>query len=71
MTDRSLAQSSVTVDTTSHRFRAEVRGNDIKLLIDGNPAVETTDNHHLHSNAVGLWSEGVVLNVSSFRVIAL
>jgi hypothetical protein len=71
ITDRSLVQSSVTVDTTWHRFRAEVRGNDIRLLIDGRPAVETTDNHHLHGNAVGLWSNGVVLNVSSFTVIAL
>jgi hypothetical protein len=66
-----LVKNSFNLDTDWHTYRVEVRGNDIKLLVDGNTVIETTDNHHLRSNAVGLWSAAVVLNVRSFKVIAL
>jgi hypothetical protein len=71
LTASALVKNNVTLDTNWHTYRVEVRANDIKLLVDGNPAVETTDNHHLQSNAVGLWSAAVVLNVRNFKVIAL
>jgi hypothetical protein len=54
-----------------HTYRAEVRDNDIKFLIDGQSVIETIDNHHLTSNSVGLFSNGMVINVRSFKVIAL
>ncbi len=51
-----LQQTNTTIDTDWHTYRAEVRGNDIRLLIDGNVVVETTDNHHLRGNTVGLFN---------------
>jgi hypothetical protein len=66
-----LTKASYSLDTDWHRYRAEVRGNDIKLLIDGQCVLETIDNHHLTSNSVGLFSNGMVINVRSFKVIAL
>jgi cell division septation protein DedD len=69
--DFALTKASYSLDTNWHRYRVEVSGNDIKLLIDGQPIIETTDNHHLTSNSVGLFSGGMVINVRSFKVIAL
>jgi hypothetical protein len=66
-----LTKASYSLDTDWHAYRAEVRGNDIKFLIDGQSVIETIDNHHLTSNSVGLWSNGMVINVRSFKVIAL
>jgi hypothetical protein len=58
-------------DTNWHTYRVEVRGNRITLKVDGNTVAETTDNHHLQGNTVGVWSAEVVLNVRKFRVMAL
>jgi hypothetical protein len=66
-----LTRASYSLDTDWHTYRVEVRGNDIKLLIDGQSVMETIDNHYLTSNSVGLWSNGTVINVRSFKVIAL
>jgi len=70
-TDTRLAHSDYSLDNAWHTFRVEVRGNNIKILVDGSAVLETTDNHHLTGNNVGLWSTGIVLNVRSFKVIAL
>jgi hypothetical protein len=66
-----LTTAKYSLDTDWHTYRVEVRGNDFKILIDGQSVIETTDNHHLTSNSVGLWSNGRVINVRSFKVIAL
>jgi hypothetical protein len=66
-----LTQVHYPLDTDWHTYRVEVHGNDIKLLIDGYSILETTDNHHLTSNSVGLWSNGTVINVHCFKVTAL
>jgi hypothetical protein len=66
-----LTRANYSLDTNWHKYRVEVRGNDIKLLIDGQPIIETIDNHHLTSNSVGLFSGGMVINVRSFKVTAL
>jgi hypothetical protein len=66
-----FAKATYSLDTNWHTYRVEVRGNNISLLIDGQSVIETTDNHHLTSNSVGLWSNGRVINVRSFKVIAL
>lgn len=71
LSDNNLVGNSVSLDTNWHTYRAEVHGNDIKFLMDGSLVAETTDNRHLRSDVVGLWSAGVVLNVRNFKVIAL
>jgi hypothetical protein len=69
--DTNLSSNSVTLDTSWHTYRVEVKGNDLKLYIDGNIAVETTDNLHLHGNYVGIFSDNAVINVKNLSVTAL
>ncbi len=57
--------------TSPHTYRVEVKGNDIKLLIDGSIRLEVTDNRYLSGAQVGLWCFGPQINVSSFEVFAL
>ena len=54
-----------------HTYRAEVKGNTIKLSIDNNPLASTTDNQFLDPGQVGLYSDSVQLEVISFKVTAL
>jgi hypothetical protein len=49
----------------------EVRGNSMKLLVDGAFMLDATDNGLLSPGRVGLWSDRVQTNVRSFRVIVL
>lgn len=56
--------------TDWHIYRVEVRGNNIRFLIDGSPILATTDNRYL-TGGVGLYSNGVQLTVRNFKVIAL
>lgn len=69
--DFSLARTPFHPGNSWHIYRVEVKGNDIKFLIDGSLVVEVNDNKYLSGGQVGLWSYGVQLNVSSFKVIAL
>src|SRR6266704_2884949 len=57
--------------TSSHTYRVEVKGNDIKLLIDGSIRLEVTDNRYLSGAQVGFWCFGPQISVSSFKVFAL
>lgn len=55
-----------------HTYRVEVKGSDIKLLIDGAPVLETTDNRYLTGTQLGLWCTYYMqIDVSLFKVIAL
>jgi hypothetical protein len=54
-----------------HTYRLEVKGNSIKLLVDGAPLVEEVDNTILSNCQVGLFSAGAQINVRSFKVIKL
>jgi hypothetical protein len=49
----------------------EVKGNTIKLLVDGALLLDATDNRHLSNGRVGLVSIGAQINVRSFKVIQL
>jgi hypothetical protein len=56
---------------TFHTYRAEVKGNSLKLFIDGGPKFDIADNSYSSGGQVGFWSYGVQLNISSFKIIAL
>ena len=66
-----IAAIDYTRDMEWHTYRVEVKGNTIKLLIDGASIVETADNRYLTGGKVGLWSADGQVSVRSFRVIAL
>lgn len=54
-----------------HTYRVEANGNVIKFLVDGSPLLTLTDNRYLTGSQVGLWSDGVQLQVTSFAVTSL
>ena len=54
-----------------HRYRLEVRGNELRAFVDGTPVLSGTDNTFLIGKRVGLWSSGAQLSVRSFEVTEL
>jgi hypothetical protein len=54
-----------------HSYRVEVRGEEFRLLIDGQPVVAAADAREPVAEHLGLWSAGVVLAVRRFAVTAL
>ena len=54
-----------------HRYRVEVRGNGLRVFIDGAPVLSATDNTFLTGKRVGLWNSGGQLSVRSFEVSEL
>jgi hypothetical protein len=54
-----------------HRYRIEVRGNALRVFIDGAPVLSATDNTFLTGKRVGLWNSGAQLSVRSFEVSGL
>jgi len=54
-----------------HLYRVDADGNTLKLLIDGAVIAKGVDNKYLSAGQVGLWSDGVQLNVRSFKVLRL
>jgi hypothetical protein len=57
--------------TIWHTYRAEVRGNEIRLIIDGTLMVKTVDNRFLESGRIGLWCDHAQINVKNFVVAPL
>jgi serine/threonine protein kinase len=68
---QTLQVKSFTAGTDWHTYRVEVRGNAIRLLVDGVAILETVDNRYLAGGQVGLASRSVVLNVRGLKVIKL
>jgi hypothetical protein len=66
-----IAAKSIRPDNEWHTYRAEVKGNVVRFLIDGAVIAEATDNRYLTGGRVGLWSDQIQVSVRSFRVIAL
>lgn len=69
-----LAKAVFIPGTSEHTYRCEVKDNIIKLFIDGNLMVNATDNRLLTaqgSEQVGLFSQGVQLQVNSMQIKAL
>jgi hypothetical protein len=60
-----------TLDDEWHVYRLEVRGNRIRLLMDGAPILEGTDNRRLDSGKIGMFGNDLQINVRSFRFTEL
>ncbi len=69
--DSSSVKGSFDPGTNAHTYRVEASGNTIKFLIDGSPLLTLTDNRYLTGSQVGLWSDRVQLQVTSFEVTSL
>jgi hypothetical protein len=54
-----------------HRYRFEVRGNELRGFVDGAPVLSATDNTFLTGKRVGLWNNGAQLSVRGFEVSEL
>jgi hypothetical protein len=62
----------VLLDNEDHLFRVEYRGNSLRFFIDGHFIFEDTlTRESEYVDAVGLWSQGVGISVSSFTVYDL
>lgn len=66
-----LAQTEFNPGESWHKYRLEVDGGHVRLLIDGAVRAEATGQSALSPGRVGLWDGGVQIRVRSFRVIAL
>jgi len=70
-TSRGLAGKEFDPGADWHKYRLEVSGNSLTLLIDGVVMAQATDNSFLSAGQVGIWTSNVQMNVRSFRVVAL
>lgn len=67
----SLASAPFAPGNAYHTYRIEVKGNRIRLFIDGGIKLDVNDNTYSSGGRVGFWSFGAQLNISSFKIIAL
>jgi hypothetical protein len=65
--DQDIATAPHTVDGNYHTYRVEVVSNSIRLLIDGQPILEVSDNKYLNPGRVGFFSSEQIA-VRSMRV---
>ena len=54
-----------------HRYRVEVQRETIRLFVDGNLTLETSDLRYSGPGQVGLWSSSAQIDVRSFAVLPL
>ncbi|MFL5629414.1 MAG: protein kinase domain-containing protein [Ktedonobacteraceae bacterium] len=54
-----------------HRYRIEVRGNNIYSFIDGQEFAQTTDDSYPQEGSAGLRANGIIIHIRSFKVFAL
>jgi hypothetical protein len=68
---RTLTQRALPLDSREHVYRIEVRGNEVKVFIDGNFALSATDEQRAYSDAgtTGLWCSNVAFTLSGVRVV--
>lgn len=69
--ERPLVNNDYKLASGWHRYRLEVKSNNIRLFIDGELILETKDNRHISGGLVGLWSYNAQITVRSFTVSAL
>lgn len=74
--DRELGAEDFDPEQEWHTYRFEVRGSRLRLLIDGEPVLETTDDQvdaapTADGGPIGLWSQGVQLAVRRITVTPL
>ena len=53
-----------------HTYRFEVQANHVRVLVDGTPVLDVTDNTILTPGGGGFWVEGNQLEMRAFRIIA-
>src|SRR5205823_6663041 len=71
-THQDLAHHNFSIGTAWHTYRLEVKGNELKLLIDGTVMCDIIDDTILSgAGQVGFWSQSEQLEVRSFKIIAL
>jgi hypothetical protein len=72
--DRELGGKTFDPATAWHVYRLEVRGTDLRLLVDGKQLLKTTDTLAPPPDRpaqIGLWSQGVRLSVRRLAVLPL
>lgn len=67
----SLDKQPFTAGDGWHKYRIEVKENELRAFVDGAPTLSTTDNTYLTGKRVGLWAFRAQLNVRSFTVTPL
>jgi hypothetical protein len=71
LNDAQIKNASFDPGKSMHTYRVEVKDNTITFFIDGNSILTLTDNRFLTGAEVGLWSQNVQLQVSSFKITTL
>lgn len=66
--DDRIAEKDFTIDGKWHTYRLEVKGNSVRLLVDGAPFLNGTDNRRLDSGDVGMFASELQINVRSFEI---
>jgi hypothetical protein len=54
-----------------HTIRLEVKGDTVKLLIDGGSVIQEVDNTYLTGGVIGIFDRGCQVNIRAFSVSAL
>jgi serine/threonine protein kinase len=54
-----------------HRYRVDVRGDTIRMYVDGKLMIDVVDDTYRSSTGTGLWSWGTRINVRDFHVLSL
>jgi hypothetical protein len=67
----SLNNASFNPGTSTHVYRAEVKGNTITFFIDGKNVLSVVDNRFISTGQVGLWCANAQIELSSFKVYKL
>jgi hypothetical protein len=65
------ASGAFTPGTAVHTYRVEAKDNVINFIIDSGLVVTLTDNEFFTGSQVGIWCEGLQMEVFSFQVFAL
>ena len=66
-----IASQAFTPGAKWHIYRLAVKGNQIRLLVDGAPLLEKADDRYLDGGKVGMFSVGAQISVRSFKVLRL
>jgi hypothetical protein len=69
--DSPLRSASYRLDNAWHTYRVEVRGTNVRVLVDGRKVLSCETTKYLSGRGIGIFSEFHQLNVKSFKVIAL
>ena len=66
-----LATMPIDLGSTLHVLRIEAIGDRVALFVDGQLLLETSDTTYQTGGEIGIWSAGVPLSITGFRVYDL